>query len=117
MSDLIGQDWEDLLPHVEDSIRNGDFMSSQINISDADIAYVWGALQAVPSYCERYKPATPLVVLMEDNIRHSDDTPFCPDADCPCHSDAALFDEYIARPVREGRLKPWEAQELLWPEL
>lgn len=80
-------------------------MSSQIEISDQDVGDVWGATSNAP-----------LVVLMEDDLRHSDDTPFCPDADCPCHQDAALFEEFIARPVREGRLKSWEAQELLWPE-
>ena len=117
-NDLIGGAWEDIRPHVEDSIRNGDF-AMEIQISDADIAYVWRELQAVPSYCERYQLAAtvaPLPVLMEDELRHTDDAPFCPDVDCPCHQDEALFDEFILRPIREGRLKIWEAQELLWPE-
>lgn len=103
----------------------------EIEISQSDIAYVWNELQSVPSYVEtqaaRFAATdlsqlvaeamdAPLPVVMEDEPRHTDDTPFCPDVDCPCHQDEALFDEFILRPIREGRLKIWEAQELLWPE-
>jgi hypothetical protein len=149
--DVVGLDWEDIQPHVEDSIRNGDFEMSkktirvsdttfraiahehgfvcddEIAISDADIAYVWGELQAVPSYVERlsvmpqadYEACllqSPIPVVMEDEIIHFDDAPFCVDPDCPCHIDAALFEQHIYRPVVEGKLKIWEAQALLWPE-
>lgn len=103
----------------------------EIEISQEDIEYVWQELQATPSYVEaqaaRFAATdlsqlvaqamdAPLVVLMEDEPRHTDDTPFCGDYDCPCHADEELFEEFIARPIAEGRLKTWEAQALLWPE-
>lgn len=58
----------------------------------------------------------PLVVWMEDEPLHSIDSPFCDDPGCPCHTDEALFEEYISRPVKDGALKIWDAQALLWPE-
>jgi hypothetical protein len=137
MRDLIG-DWSlgNWRPHLEDELRSK-AMSKQygvygldeqesnisdaevaayyeeLDISDADVAQVWGELQAVPSYTERF---VALPVLMEDEPLHTMDNPYCPDESCPCHTDEALFAEYVEQPMDDGLLTSWEASRLQWGE-
>ena len=71
--DVIGEEWFDILPHIEDSIRSGEFEMSrltdllgmrsdeereefqaQCDASDQeDLQEAWNELQAIPSYVEQ----------------------------------------------------------------
>lgn len=61
---------------------------------------VWDALQAVPSYCERF--ASPLVINEQGEEMHTADRPFCSDMQCACHRDEALWQRYIYQPWLDG---------------
>jgi hypothetical protein len=50
----------------------------------------------------------PIVILMEDDILHTQSHPFCSDPTCPCHEDAELLSD-VARAVEQGLLTPAEA--------
>ena len=51
----------------------------------------------------------PLLVLMEDEMIHTDDHPFCSiDPTCGCHEDSALIAE-VHEAVEQGLITPAEA--------
>ena len=50
----------------------------------------------------------PLIVLMEDEIIHTQEHPFCPDSTCPCREDQELLAE-LNEAVTNGLLTPEEA--------
>ena len=52
------------------------------------------------------------VVVMEDEPVHTDERPFCWDAECPCHGDPETFHELVDDPFREGLLTEPEATRL-----
>lgn len=54
----------------------------------------------------------PIIIPMEDDIVHSDETPFCLDHTCPCHYDRRRKYELVARPWYEGLLTTSESQRL-----
>ncbi|SRR6266496_3248869 len=54
----------------------------------------------------------PLVVIMEDDIIHSDETPFCSDSTCPCHFARRRKYELVASPWYDGLLTASESQRL-----
>lgn len=45
---------------------------------------------------------TPLVVLMEDDLIHTDEHPYCSDRTCPCHRNSELDLEYLVLPWFDG---------------
>jgi hypothetical protein len=50
-----------------------------------------------------------LVVLMEDDLIHTSERPFCSiDDECPCHCDQLLISA-VEQAVRDGLLTPDEA--------
>lgn len=55
-----------------------------------------------------------LVVLMEDEIIHTDEHPFCGDWKCPCHFDEDYVWEHHTQPYRSGLLTWEEAGRLLY---
>ncbi len=60
-----------------------------------------------------HKPDQPFLVLMEDEMIHTDDHPFCSiDPTCPCHEDPALISEVHAA-VEQGLITPEEATLLI----
>ncbi len=50
----------------------------------------------------------PIVILMEDDILHTQSHPFCSDPTCPCHEDQELLSD-VAHAVEQGLLTPGEA--------
>ncbi len=57
----------------------------------------------------RQQAYTPIIILMEDEIIHTDDHPFCSiDPTCPCHEDQVLLAE-VQEAVYAGLLTPEEA--------
>ncbi len=55
------------------------------------------------------RPDHPLLVLIEDEIIHTDDHPFCgTDPTCGCHEDSALIAE-VHEAVEQGLITPEEA--------
>lgn len=53
------------------------------------------------------------VVLYEDEMQHTDATPFCSDLEgCSCHEDSNLVREYITVPLYQGLLTNAEAMRL-----
>jgi hypothetical protein len=52
-----------------------------------------------------------LIVLMEDELIHTDAHPFCSDFTCPCHQDSDLFYTHITQPFIDGLL----AYEEMYP--
>jgi hypothetical protein len=102
MRDLIGDAWEDIRRHVEEDIEQGAFeMSKQYGVYGLDEQDDRG-------------DELPLVVWLEDEPRHSFSQPYCSEESCPCHTDEALFAEYIERPMLDGLLTSWEASRLQW---
>jgi hypothetical protein len=97
MRDLFGEEMEILLPHIEDSIRNGDFeMNANGLVQFFTIVAMWAALTVDPlceeleifandrawnaamdAYSERIK-AVPV---------HTPEHRFCLMSDCPCHDE------------------------------
>lgn len=61
-------------------------------------------------YPEEYY--TVLVILMEDDLLHTNGTPFCYDTTCPCHEDSLLIAE-VAHFVEDGLLTSDEATGLV----
>ena len=56
---------------------------------------------------------SPLLVLMEDPIIHTDDHPFySSDPTCPCHEDQVLLAE-VSDAVKQGLITPEEATLLI----
>lgn len=47
-------------------------------------------------------------VIMEDDLLHTDETPFCYDVTCPCHEDPLLITQ-VATFVEDGLLTHEEA--------
>ena len=56
------------------------------------------------------------VVLMEDELVHTQDHPFCDNCMCPCKADEALFAEQVEVPILNGLMTPEEGQRLFWGE-
>jgi hypothetical protein len=54
----------------------------------------------------------PLIVLMEDEILHTDDRPFCGDPTCGCSEDPELIAE-VRQAVEQGLITPEEATLLI----
>ena len=54
----------------------------------------------------------PLIVLMEDEIIHTNDHPFCGDPTCGCSEDPELIDE-VHQAVEQGLITPEEATLLI----
>ncbi|SRR6266496_376948 len=52
----------------------------------------------------------PLVVIMEDDLVHSDETPFCSDSTCPCHFDRRRKYDLVAKPWYDGLMTASESQ-------
>lgn len=52
------------------------------------------------------------VVLMLDELVHTNERPFCGDVMCPCHSDPQLNQEYFMQPYMDGLLTKVEAVQL-----
>ena len=50
----------------------------------------------------------PLIVLMEDEVIHTDDHPFCDDPTCGCHENPALIAE-VHEAIRQGLITSEEA--------
>lgn len=61
----------------------------------------------------------PIMYRAHDEIRHTDATPFCDDARCPCHSlanNGQTFIESIEQPIADGLLTTAEGLRLYWGE-
>ena len=55
------------------------------------------------------KPDHPFIVLMEDEMIHTDDHPFCGiDPTCGCHEDPELLAE-VHEAVKQGLITPEQA--------
>jgi len=54
----------------------------------------------------------PLVVLMEDDLIHTPESPFCSDTTCPCREDPLLLAE-LDQQVTDGLLTPDEATAIV----
>lgn len=55
------------------------------------------------------KPDQPIVIPVEDDIVHTQESPFCGiDPTCGCHEDQELL-AAVANAVNEGLLTPYEA--------
>ena len=53
----------------------------------------------------------PIIVLVDD-IEHTDEHPFCRDSSCPCHEDREAIAR-VARAVTDGLLTPEEATDFV----
>ena len=54
----------------------------------------------------------PIVIPYEDDLTHSDESPFCPDGSCPCHEEQARI-ERVREAVAQGLLTPDEATDFV----
>jgi hypothetical protein len=56
------------------------------------------------------------IVLMEDEIIHTDTYPFCSDVTswCPCHDDHQLVERFLMRPMASHVINGCEAMKLYW---
>jgi len=72
--------------------------------------------QHIPTYQLTAENFT-FVVLMEDEIIHTDASPFCQDMSCPCHLDQDLLREYADKPIERGHLTQREARRLWLSEV
>ncbi len=54
------------------------------------------------------------IVLMEDELIHTDEHLFCGSPDCPCHDDSDLVREHLIDPLNEGLLTDRESIALYW---
>jgi len=52
------------------------------------------------------------VIPMEDDLLHTDETPFCSNVTCSCHEDPLLITQ-VAHFVEDGLLTPIEATALV----
>lgn len=57
------------------------------------------------------------IVLMEDEMIHTDDHPFCHDATCPCHHDTRYVYGNVGRLLVEGQITEDEATAMFSGQL
>ena len=50
--------------------------------------------------------------VIESDMLHTDDAPFCSDLSCDCHRDRDLLDEYVYAPIQAGITTLDEARRL-----
>lgn len=54
----------------------------------------------------------PIVIPYEDDLTHSNESPFCPDGSCLCHEDQEHI-ERVLEAVGQGLLTPEEATQFV----
>jgi hypothetical protein len=108
---MFRQEWDDLLPEIEDDLRTGAFMfqplftnQDMINSLPAGSTIV-EAGDGFVTYYEPEEEDTELVHTLPDH-------PFCMDPTCPCHEDQELIEEYIGRHLSEHLMTEEEAKRL-----
>lgn len=58
------------------------------------------------------KQKRPIPIPVEDDILHTQETPFCDHPRCPCHDDSELLSD-VALAIDQGLLTPDEATRVV----
>ena len=66
--------------------------------------------------CELMEEGLEVLIFMLDPIIHTEEQPYCWDAECPCHDDAQQYGESVLTPFMDGLLTFSEANALRWGE-
>ena len=54
------------------------------------------------------------IVIVVDEIIHTDEHPFCFEMDCPCHDDRQRIEEHFRQPIRDGLRDYDEANSIFY---